>query len=103
MDPFLGQLREQIAQNDRKIVEGINARLDLVSRMRSYKDSRGIAFHDRDRQESLLRHLDEANTGPLSREGLEEILLALLELTKREVARKEGKPWPKRGPGGASP
>lgn len=86
-DPFIRQLREQIAENDRKIVEAINTRLELVGLMRSYKDSRGIAFHDRDREESLLRNLEQANAGPLSPEGLEELLLALLELTKRELAR----------------
>jgi 3-deoxy-7-phosphoheptulonate synthase len=92
IDPFIHQLREQIADNDRKIVEGINTRLDLVRRMRSYKDSRGIAFRDRDREESLLRHLEDANAGPLSPEGLQEIVLALLDLTKREVAPTQAEP-----------
>ncbi|HEV3407820.1 MAG TPA: bifunctional 3-deoxy-7-phosphoheptulonate synthase/chorismate mutase [Gaiellaceae bacterium] len=92
MDPFIRRLREQIVDNDRKILEGINTRLDLVRRMRTYKNSRGIAFRDPDREESLLRHLEDANPGPLSREGLEDVLLALLDLTKREVAWKEGEP-----------
>ena len=92
IDPFISQVREQISDNDRRIVEAINTRLELVARMRSYKNSRGIAFHDRDREERLLRHLQQANPGPLSQEGLEEIFLTLLELTRREVARKEGKP-----------
>ncbi len=88
IDPFIRQLRQQISDNDGKIVEAINTRLELVAQMWSYKDSRDIAFRDSDREEWLLHHLEQANSGPLSREGLKEILRALLELTKREVARK---------------
>ena len=53
--------------------------------MQRYKAANGIAFHDRRRERSLVRSLQETNHGPLSPEGLEEILLALLDLTKREV------------------
>ena len=42
-DPLISQLREQISDNDRAIVEAINARLELVARMKSYKESRGIS------------------------------------------------------------
>jgi 3-deoxy-7-phosphoheptulonate synthase len=89
LDPFIDRLRAQISDNDRRIVEAINTRLELVARMRRYKSSRGMRFLDRDREEWLLRHLEQANTGPLSRQGLDEIVLALLQLTKREVAQPE--------------
>jgi 3-deoxy-7-phosphoheptulonate synthase len=83
---FVRRLREEISENDRGIVEAINARLELVTRMQRYKAEHGIAFHDPSRERSLVRSLQETNEGPLSPEGLEEILLALLDLTKREVA-----------------
>jgi 3-deoxy-7-phosphoheptulonate synthase len=86
LDGFVDRLREEISENDRGIVEAINTRLALVARMHSYKAARGIAFRDARRERALLRSLQETNGGPLSPEGLEEILLALLELTKREVA-----------------
>ena len=41
-DPLIRQLREQISDNDRAIVEAINARLKLVARLKSYKESRGM-------------------------------------------------------------
>jgi chorismate mutase len=85
-DRFVARLREEISKNDRGIVEAINARLELVARMQRYKAANGIAFHDPRRERSLVRSLQESNEGPLSAEGLEEILLALLDLTKREVA-----------------
>ena len=84
-DGFVRELREEISENDRTIVEAINTRLKLVARMHAYKSARGLSFHDRERETALLRYLDDVNTGPLSAEGLEELLGALLELTEREV------------------
>jgi 3-deoxy-7-phosphoheptulonate synthase len=86
LDPVVHRLREQISDNDRRLVEAVNTRLELVRRMRHHKESRGIALDDRDREQRLLRYLEETNRGPLSREGLEEIFHTLLELTKREAA-----------------
>jgi len=83
---FVERLRLEISENDRGIVDAINTRLELVARMHSYKTAHGIAFRDARREQVLLESLQETNDGPLSPEGLEEILLALLDLTKREVA-----------------
>ncbi len=90
-DPLIRQFREQISDADRAFVDAVNARLKLVARLKSYKESRGIAFVDPEQEEWMLSYLSRANRGPLSREGLEEIFGALLDLTKREVARAEEK------------
>jgi chorismate mutase len=84
-DPLIRQLREQISDNDRAIVEAINVRLKLVARLKSYKESRGVSFVDPDREEWMLQYLSRANRGPLSAEGLRELFEELLDLTKREV------------------
>jgi chorismate mutase len=86
-DPLIHQLREQISDTDRTIVEAINARLKLVARLKRYKESRGLGFVDPEREEWMLQYLARANRGPLSPEGLREIFAALLDLTKREVDR----------------
>ncbi|HEX6491221.1 MAG TPA: chorismate mutase [Gaiellaceae bacterium] len=86
-DPLIRQLREQISDGDRTIVEAINARLKLVARLKSYKESRGLSFLDPEREEWMLSYLVRANRGPLSAEGLREIFGELLALTKREVER----------------
>ena len=86
-DPLIRQLREQISDNDRAIVDSINARLKLVARLKGYKESRGMDFVDPDREEWMLQYLSRANRGPLSAEGLREVLEAILDLTKREVER----------------
>ena len=88
-DPLIRQLREQISDADRTIVEAINARLKLVARLKAYKESRGLSFVDPEREEWMLNYLTRANRGPLSAEGLQEIFSEVLDLTKREVGRGE--------------
>jgi chorismate mutase len=89
-DPVIRQLREELSANDVRIVEAINARLELVARLKRVKEERGIAFVDPAREEWLLQYLTRTNRGPLSDEGLREIYSSLLDLTKREVARNDG-------------
>jgi chorismate mutase len=86
-DPLIRQIREQISDTDRAIVEAVNTRLKLVARLKDYKESRGLSFVDPEREEWMLSYLTRANRGPLSAEGLREIFAELLDLTKREVAR----------------
>jgi chorismate mutase len=86
-DPRIEQLREALAENDLKIVEAVNRRLELVARLKRVKEERGIDFLDPAREEWLLQHLADANTGPLSAEGLRELHAELLALTKRELDR----------------
>jgi chorismate mutase len=86
-DPLIRQLREQISDADRTIVEAVNARLKLVAKLKAYKESRGLSFVDPEREEWMLSYLSRANRGPLSGEGLNEIFSEILDLTKREVGR----------------
>jgi chorismate mutase len=86
-DPMIRQLREQISDNDRAIVDAMNKRLQLVARLKSYKDSRGIGFVDPEREQWMLQYLRRANRGPLSEEGVDELFAEILDLTKREVTR----------------
>ena len=88
-DPVVRQLREQISDNDRAIVEAVNKRLKLVARLKQYKASRGFEFVDHAREDWMFSYLSRANRGPLTTEGLHEIFEAILDLTKREVARQE--------------
>ena len=86
-DPLIRQLREQISDSDRALVEAMNARLKLVARLKEYKESRGISFVDPEREEWMVQYLTRANRGPLSADGLREIFQEILDLTKREVDR----------------
>ena len=85
-DPVVRQLREQISDNDRALLEAVNKRLKLVARLKDYKASRGYEFVDPNREELMVRYLERVNGGPLSHDGLHELFESILALTKREVA-----------------
>ena len=85
-DAVVQQFRRQISDNDRLLADALNRRLELVARLKAYKESRGFEFVDPEREEWMLRDLLRANRGPLSDEGLESIYARVLELTKDEVA-----------------
>lgn len=85
-DPVIQQFRDQISDNDRALVEALNARLRLVAKLKAYKESRGIDFVDPEREEWILRDLTRANRGPLSADALREFYERIFDLTKREVS-----------------
>jgi chorismate mutase len=85
-DPIIHQLRESISDNDRKLMESLNKRLELVARLKKYKESKGIDFVDPDREEWMLSYLTRANRGPLSAEGVREFFERVLDLTKRQLS-----------------
>jgi chorismate mutase / prephenate dehydratase len=84
-DPTLARLRAEIAAVDDEIVAAVNRRLELVREIRRLKERIGIPFVDRGREDSNLRRLQEANAGPLSSDGLQELYTELLDLTKRNA------------------
>jgi chorismate mutase / prephenate dehydratase len=87
-DAVLRELREQVSATDREILDLVNRRLGLVAKIKARKDELGVAFLDPQREESMLRELEQANGGPLTPEGLRELQAELLALTKREVERR---------------
>jgi len=89
-DALIRQMRDQIVENDLKLMQAVNKRLELVAALRRYKASQGLEFVDHSREEWMHRYLQGANRGPLSKDGLSEIYGHLLELTKRETARSSG-------------
>jgi chorismate mutase len=84
-DAFISELRERLTEIDRALVAGLNRRLELVAELKRYKDSHGLEFVDPDRERVLLELLAEANTGPLSGEGLRSFVTEVLALTTREL------------------
>jgi chorismate mutase/prephenate dehydratase len=84
-DPTLEQLRQQITEIDRSIIEAFNRRLAIVAQIKRHKDEHEIAFVDPDREAAMLAHQTSENQGPLSDEGLRTLYAELLALTKREL------------------
>jgi chorismate mutase/prephenate dehydratase len=84
-DPVLEQLRQQVSEIDRSIIEAFNRRLEVVDQIKRHKDEHGIAFVDPEREAAMLAHQSNENRGPLTDEGLRALYAELLALTKREV------------------
>ena len=86
-DPVVAALRERITEADRSVLATVNERLEIVAELRRHKDEHGLDFYDPDREAWMLDDLSRANGGPLSEQGVAELLDFLLALTKRELAR----------------
>lgn len=85
-DPVVRNYREKISDNDLKILEALNKRLQLVKSLKDYKDAHGISFYDAAQEDWVVTYLSRANRGPLSNEGLREIYGLILRLIKDEAA-----------------
>jgi chorismate mutase len=81
------ELRARIAEIDRSLLEALNARLMLVAELRDEKKTRGLEFLDPDQERRVVDALVAANGGPLTEEGVRELIEAVLALTKRELER----------------
>ena len=88
-DPFVRDVRREISDLDRALVELVNKRLRLVARLKKYKDEHGIGFVDLAREEWMLQYLRRMNRGPLSADGLAELYHEILDLMKREVQKQQ--------------
>jgi chorismate mutase len=86
LDPTLRDLRDQISHNDRRLLDALNTRLELVAELKRYKESRAIDFVDPRREEQLLAELERVNDGPLSAAAVREFFTEVLALTKRELS-----------------
>ena len=88
-DPYVRDVRREISDLDRALVELVNKRLRLVARLKKYKDEHGIGFVDLAREEWMLQYLRRMNRGPLSADGLAELYHEILDLMKREVQKQQ--------------
>jgi chorismate mutase len=85
VDREVEELRAQIAERDREIVSAVNARLQLVRRLKAHKERQGDAFLDVRQEQRIHRRLAKFNPGPLSDRGLHELVGEILDLMKREL------------------
>ncbi len=82
----LDALRSEISELDRRLLEVLNRRLELVAAVRDYKDAAGERWIDPEREADLLQALVAANPGPLTERGVNSIFSAILDVLKQEVA-----------------
>jgi chorismate mutase len=79
------EIRQRITENDEEVIAALNRRLELVAELWKLKEELGLEVADPGREQRLRAHLAERNAGPLTREGVDEIVTVLLDLTKREL------------------
>ena len=87
MDEPLRNVRAEIDDVDRRIVAAVNERLALVERLWRLKAELGVDRIDHGREAAIREALRAGNSGPLTEQGLEELVTELLALTKREQER----------------
>ncbi|HET8556402.1 MAG TPA: prephenate dehydrogenase/arogenate dehydrogenase family protein [Gaiellaceae bacterium] len=88
----LDALRTEISDLDRRLLELLNRRLELVAAVRDHKDEAGERWIDPEREAELLQALVGANQGPLSERAVRSIFSAVLDVLKEEVAAERRAP-----------
>jgi chorismate mutase/prephenate dehydratase len=86
-DSVVGELREQISAVDDDLVAVVNRRLELARRIFEHKEANGIPIVDPGREAAIVARLVGENRGPLSDDGVADLVRYVLGLTKRELGR----------------
>ena len=79
------EARVAIDAVDLELLDAVNRRLELVRRLHEHKRANGLPLRDPGREASLVGRLQEANSGPLSADGVAELFHCVLELVRREL------------------
>ncbi|HZS24893.1 MAG TPA: prephenate dehydrogenase/arogenate dehydrogenase family protein [Gaiellaceae bacterium] len=88
----LERLRREIERVDRRLLEALNDRLRLVSRVNEHKQATGAPTIDAEREATLVRELVDANEGPLSDAAVQALFAAVLDVMKQEGRRESRAP-----------
>ena len=87
-DAVVAKFRDEITALDVRLLSTINERIKKVEALRRHKVAQGLSFVDPDREAALVAYLKRVNRGPISDDGLEELLAFVLDLVKRELANE---------------
>lgn len=84
MDPLerISELRRQVDEIDRKIVELLNERTRLVREIIKVKKENRLSLYDPRREEEIFEKIREANPGDLYNEALIDIYETILKWMK---------------------
>jgi len=83
------ELRSSIDRVDERILTAVNERLRLVEELWRLKTELGVDRVDPGREQEIRDALRALNAGPLTDEGVDELIVGLLSLTKREQQRRD--------------
>jgi chorismate mutase/prephenate dehydratase len=77
--------REEIDAIDRSLLTAVNRRLELVRKLHEHKRASGIPLRDPGREQAMIAELQGRNEGPLSDDGVAELVQFVLGLTRKEL------------------
>lgn len=77
----LEEIRKQIDEVNRMLVDLLNHRQALVHKAFMYKKTHGLKLRDRDREAQMLEQVLSHNTGPLTYKTLTDIFRAIFKHT----------------------
>ena len=86
-DAVVNGLREEITRADDALVAAVNRRLELARQIFEHKEANGIPILDPGREDAMIERLVRDNGGPLSDEGVADLVRYVLALTKKELGR----------------
>ena len=89
-DPVVERARAEIDALDRAILDAVNRRLEVVDDLHRHKVAMGYPMTDPGREERIVARLGAENPGPLSDDGVRELVHALIGLSVREARRLRG-------------
>jgi len=90
IDPVIRQFREQISDNDLKVLDLLNKRIKLVTQLWEYKRQQDLDVYAPAQEDWLLTLATRANKGPISADALHEIYRHIIEVTQHEARRALG-------------
>ena len=85
MSEVLSEARAAIDDADRELLALVNRRLELVRTLHEHKQTAGLPLRDPGREEAMISSLQDANSGPLSAEGVDVLFRFVLDLIRKEI------------------
>jgi chorismate mutase/prephenate dehydratase len=81
----ISDAREAIDAIDVSLLASVNRRVELVRALHEHKRATGIPLRDPGREDAMIAGLQSRNEGPLSDEGVAELVQFVLGLTRKEL------------------
>ena len=75
--------RAEIDEVDRELLRLLNRRARLAAKVGRLKRAAGLPFSDPDREHTVLRQLQQANTGPLDQRAINKLFRRIIRESRR--------------------
>jgi len=82
------QIRKRIDEVDRRLLEALNERAQLVLDLARYKVAEGLKLFDPEREKYILQAVTENNRGPLSARAVTHLFERIID-ESRSIERTE--------------